>query len=46
MGDWLYLKLLFRNGGAMIKAALGDRSDYDRLLDELFYDYNDRHGGK
>ena len=46
MGDWLYLKLLFRNGGAMIKAALGDRSDYDRLLDELFYDYNDRHGAK
>lgn len=46
MGDWLYLKLLFRNGGAMVKAALGDRTDYDRLLDELFYDYNDRHGGK
>ena len=40
MGDWLYFKLIFKNAGAMIKAALGDRTDYDKLMDELFYDYN------
>ncbi|MBR6967245.1 MAG: glycosyltransferase [Ruminococcus sp.] len=42
MGDWLYLKLIFKNAGAMIKAACGDRTEYDKLMDELFYDYNDR----
>ena len=40
MGDWLYLKLIFRNFGAFIKAALGDKREFDMLLDELFYDYN------
>lgn len=40
MGDWLYFKLIFKNAGAMIKAAFGDRTDYDKLMDELFYDYN------
>ena len=40
MGDWLYFRLIFKNAGAMIKAALGDRADYDKLMDELFYDYN------
>ena len=42
MGDWLYFRLAFRNAGALIKAALGDSSDYDKLIDEMFYDYNDR----
>ena len=41
MGDWLYLKLMFGNIGTFIKAAFGDRSGLDRMLDKLFYDYND-----
>ena len=40
LGDWLYLKLIFANIGTFIRAALGDRSGLDRLLDRLFYDYN------
>lgn len=40
MGDWLYLKLMFSNIGTFIRAALGDRSGLDRMLDKLFYDYN------
>ncbi|MBQ8966736.1 glycosyltransferase [Ruminococcus sp.] len=40
MGDWLYLKLLLKNAGAFIKAALGDRQELDLVLDRLFYDYN------
>ena len=40
MGDWLYFKLIFKNAGALIKAAFGDRSGYDKLMDEMFYDYN------
>ncbi|MBQ9208234.1 MAG: glycosyltransferase [Oscillospiraceae bacterium] len=40
MGDWLYFKLMFANMGTFIRAAFGDRSGLDRLLDELFYDYN------
>lgn len=40
MGDWLYFKLMFDNMGTFIRAALGDRRGLDRLLDELFYDYN------
>ncbi|MBR1750784.1 MAG: glycosyltransferase [Ruminococcus sp.] len=40
MGDWLYLKLMLENAGTLIRAALGDRSGLDRLLDKLFYDYN------
>lgn len=42
MGDWLYFKLMFKNARALIKAAFGDTSEYDKLLDELFYDYNDK----
>ena len=42
MGDWLYIRLAFRNAGSLIKAAFGDSSDYDRLIDEMFYDYNDK----
>ena len=41
MGDWLYFRLSFRNAGALIKAAFGDSSEYDKLMDEMFYDYND-----
>ena len=40
MGDWLYFKLIFKNAGALIKAAFGDRSGYNKLMDEMFYDYN------
>lgn len=42
MGDWLYFRLAFRNAGALIKAAFGDHEEYDRLMDEMFYDYNDK----
>ena len=43
LGDWLYFKLLVENVGTFIKAALGDKSGVDKLLDEMFYEYNDRH---
>ena len=43
LGDWLYFKLLVKNAGAFIKAAFGDKSGVDKLLDEMFYEYNDRH---
>ena len=42
MGDWLYLKLMIKNAGAFIKAIFGRKEEVDRLIDELFYDYNDR----
>lgn len=42
MGDWLYFRLIFRNACALIKAGFGDSSGYDKLMDELFYDYNDK----
>ena len=41
MGDWLYLKLMLCNIGIFIRAALGDKRGLDKLLDKLFYDYND-----
>ncbi|MBD5136245.1 MAG: hypothetical protein HDT39_09845 [Lachnospiraceae bacterium] len=41
MGDRLYFKLMFKNAGVLIKAALGDKKELDILLDKLFYDYND-----
>lgn len=40
MGDWMYLKLMLANAGALLRAAVGDRRALDRLLDEIFYDYN------
>lgn len=40
MGDWLYLSLIFKNTGAFLKAAFGDKRELDKLLDKLFYDYN------
>ena len=40
LGDWLYFKLMFRNIGTLLKAAMGDKTDLDKLLDEMFYDYN------
>ncbi|MBO4337300.1 MAG: glycosyltransferase [Lachnospiraceae bacterium] len=43
MGDWLYFKLMIQNAGVLIRAAFGDESGIDGLLDELFYEYNDRH---
>ena len=30
------------NTGTLLKAAMGDRSELDKLLDEIFYDYNER----
>ncbi len=42
-GDWLYFKLMFQNVGTFVKAAMGDKTGLDRLLDEMFYDYNDTH---
>ena len=43
LGDWLYFKLLVENAGTFIKAAFGDKSGVDKILDEMFYEYNDRH---
>lgn len=43
LGDWLYLKLLFKNAGTLMCASMGDRSGLDKLLDKMFYDYNDAH---
>ena len=43
MGDWLYFKLMIQNAGTFVKAAFGDSSGVDKLLDDLFYEYNDRH---
>ncbi len=40
LGDWLYFKLMFKNAGAFVKAAFGNNKDLDKLLDDLFYDYN------
>ena len=40
LGDWLYFKLMFRNIGTLLKAAMGDKTELDKLLDEMFYDYN------
>ena len=41
LGDWLYFKLIFQNAGSIIKAAIGKTAGIDKLLDELFYDYNE-----
>lgn len=43
LGDWLYFKLMFKNAGTLLKAAMGNTAAYDKLLDEMFYDYNDNH---
>ena len=43
LGDWLDFKLMFENAGTFLRAALGDKSGVDKLLDEMFYDYNDNH---
>ncbi len=40
LGDWLYFKLMVRNAGTLLRAAFGDRTGLDKLLDEMFYDYN------
>ncbi|MDO5155542.1 MAG: glycosyltransferase [Eubacteriales bacterium] len=40
-GDWMYFKLMFENAGTMIKAMLGNSREYDKLIDKIFYDYND-----
>ncbi|MBR4085728.1 MAG: glycosyltransferase [Lachnospiraceae bacterium] len=43
LGDWLYFKLMIKNAGTLFKAAFGHTKEYDKLLDEMFYEYNDRH---
>ncbi len=43
MGDWLYFKLIIKNAGTLIRDAFGDTSGVDKMLNELFYEYNDRH---
>ena len=42
LGDWLYFRLMVQNAGTLLKAAAGDKTGLDQLLDEMFYDYNDR----
>lgn len=42
MGDWLYLKLAVGNMGAITKAALGNYDEWDKLIDKMFYEYNDK----
>ena len=42
MGDWLYFSIMIKNMDAFIKAALGDKRKLDSLLDDMFYDYNDK----
>lgn len=34
-------KKIAKNAGTLLRAAFGDRSGLDKLLDEMFYDYND-----
>ena len=41
--DWLYFRLMAKNMLPMIKSALGKPEEYNKLLDEMFYDYNDVH---
>lgn len=43
LGDWLYFKLMIKNAGTLINAAFGHTEEYEKLLDEMFYEYNDRH---
>ena len=40
LGDWLYLKLMIKNAGTLLKAAMGDKTGMDKMLDEMFYEYN------
>lgn len=42
-GDWLYFKLMIENAGTLLKAAFGNTKEYNRLIDKIFYDYNDTH---
>lgn len=43
LGDWLYFKLMIKHAGTLLKAAFGYKEEYEKLLDEMFYEYNDRH---
>lgn len=43
LGDWVYFRLMFKHAGTLMKASRGDNEKYGKLLDEMFYDYNDRH---
>lgn len=39
LGDYLYFKLLFENFSTIVKALLGNKNEYDMLIDKMFYDY-------
>ena len=43
MGDWVYFKLIFKRAGSLMKASRGGDEKYEKLSDEIFYEYNDRH---
>ncbi|MBN1892440.1 MAG: glycosyltransferase [Clostridiales bacterium] len=43
MGDWVYFKLMFKHAGTLMKASRGNDEKYEKLLNEMFYEYNDRH---
>lgn len=34
---------MVQNAGTLLKEAFGNKEGYDKLLDEFFDDYNDRH---
>jgi glycosyltransferase involved in cell wall biosynthesis len=42
MGDWFYFKIMLTEMKTFIKAVMGDTEDYDKLIDRIFYDYNDK----
>lgn len=39
-GDWLMFRLMFRGIGALFKALFGDKAAAQKMVDEVFYDYN------
>ena len=44
LGDWLYFRLMISNTDAFIKAAFGDKRKLDALIDDIFYNYNNKPG--
>jgi glycosyltransferase involved in cell wall biosynthesis len=42
LGDWLYFRLMLENASTMVKALFGQKEEYEKLIDKLFYDYNDK----
>ena len=31
---------MIKNAGTLLKAAMGDKTGMDKMLDEMFYEYN------